>query len=137
MVIVDDHLGLLAIAGRLPDLGVTGPVASTYSFQFRMARAVADSSRSGSLSRRLADPSAALRRVLRPPAHRLVILDPRTSMGEATDIAVRYEANLLLAELVGAAVHHRAALRVTPANQGRAWARVMEAEGIDFGVVEP
>ena len=45
MVIVDDHLALLAIAGDLPDLGATGPVVTTWSFQFRMARAVADSAR--------------------------------------------------------------------------------------------
>lgn len=45
-------------------------------------------------------------------------------------------ANLLLAELVGAALHHRAAVRVTPANQGKTWARLMEAEGPDFATVE-
>ena len=137
MVIVDDHLAILAIAGRLPDLGATEPVATTYGFHFRMARAVADSARAGSLSRRLADPAAALARVMRPPGHRLLVLDPRPSMEAAVAVAAGDRANLLLAELVGAALHHRAAIRVTPANKGKSWTRVMEAEGIDFQTVEP
>lgn len=87
MVIVDDHLALLAVAGHRLDLGAPGPVATTAGFQFRLARAVADSGRSGSLSRELADPAAALRRVLAPPAHRLVVLDPRISMAAAVEVA--------------------------------------------------
>jgi hypothetical protein len=137
VVIVDDHLAILAIAGRLPDLGGTGPVVTTCGFQFRMARAVADSSRSGSLSRRLADPSAALARALRPPGDRLTVLDPRASMEQAVGFATRHRANLLLAELAGAALYHRAAIRVTPANRGRTWADVMNHEGIDFATIEP
>jgi hypothetical protein len=135
MVIVDDHLALLAIAGELRDLGIAGPVVTTWSFQFRMARAVADSSRSGSLSRRVADPTAASRRVLHPPAHRLVVLDPRSTIDDAIRVAVVHSANLLLAELVGAAVHHGAAIRVTRGNQGRTWAPVMQSESIDFAAV--
>jgi hypothetical protein len=137
VVIVDDHLRLLAIAGRRLDLGTPGPVATTAGFQFRLARAVADSGRSGSLSRELADPSAALQRVLRPPAHRLVVLDPRVSMAEAVEVAVRRRANPLLAELVGAAVHHGAAVRVTPANVGRTWVDVFRAEDLDLQTIEP
>lgn len=137
MVIVDDHLGLLAVSGALPDLGVGGPVVTTYSFQYRMARAVSDSARSGSLSRRLSDPHAALRRVLYPPAHRLVVLDPRASIEEAATVALTHRANLLLAELAGAALHYRAVIRVTPENQGRTWAELMRAEGLDFATVEP
>lgn len=112
-------------------------MATTYSFQFRMARAVADSTHKGALSRRLADPTAALRRVLNPPGHRLILLDPRASLHKAVEVGVRHRANLLLAELVGCAVHHHAAVRVTTANQGRDWAGIMEAEGIDFDVVDP
>lgn len=51
-------------------------------------------------------------------------------------MAGSHRANLLLAELMGAAVHHGAAVRVTPANQGRTWAHLMEAEGIDFATVD-
>jgi hypothetical protein len=137
VVIVDDHLALLAATGRAPDLQATGPVVTTYSFQFRLARAVADSTRSGALSRRITDPASALRRVLHPPADRLLILDPRVSAGEAVDVAVRHATNLLLADLMGAAKHHRAAVRVTPANQGKSWPALMDAEGIDFAVIRP
>ncbi len=137
MVIVDDHLAILAVAGALPDLGSGGPVATTYSFHYRMARAVSDSARSGSLSRRVTDLPAALARVLRPPAHRLVVLDPRVSVEVAVNVALQHTANLLLAELVGAAVHHRAAVRVTPPNQGRTWPRLMQQAGVDFATVEP
>lgn len=136
MIIVDDHLALLAIAGRLPELGLGGPVATTPSFHFRMARAVADSVQSGSLSRRVADREAAARRGVHPPAHRLVVLDPRSSIDEAVRVAITYRANLLLAELVGAALHHGAAIRVTPANVGRRWAEVMEAESLDFATAD-
>jgi hypothetical protein len=137
VVIVDDHLALLAVAGQRLDLGAPGPVATTTGFQFRLARAVADSGRSGSLSRALVDPSAALRRVLSPPAHRLVVLDPRQSMANAVEVAVGHRANFLLAELVGAALTHGAAVRVTPRNVGRTWADVMGAREIDFRTIEP
>lgn len=137
MLIVDDHLALLAVAGQLPDLtDVQGPVATTWAFHFRLARALADSTRSGTLSRRLPEPGQALRRVLNPPANRLVVLDPRASIDEAVAAAVEYGANLLLAELVGAARHHQAAIRVTTANRGKAWPRIMEIEGLDFDAVD-
>jgi hypothetical protein len=137
VVIVDDHLALLALAGQRLELGAPGPVATTTGFQFRLARAVADSGRSGRLSRELADPSAALRRVLAPPAHRLVVLDPRVSMAEAVEVAVRRPANFLLAELAGAAVHHGAAVRVTPANLGKTWVDVFRQEDVDLQTIEP
>lgn len=132
MIIVDDHLALLAIAGRLPDLGADGPVATTWGFHFRLARALSDPVRQGSLSRRNIDPAAAARRVLHPPAHRLVVLDPRASIDEAVRLALLHHTNLLLAEVLAAAVYHRAAVRVTAANVGRTWPAAMGAEGLDF-----
>ncbi|MGH9306013.1 MAG: hypothetical protein ACRD0I_03910 [Acidimicrobiales bacterium] len=132
MVIVDDHLALLAIAGRLPDLEVNGPVATTWGFHFRLARALSDPAKQGSLSRRNVDPVAAMRRVLHPPPHRLVVLDSRTSIDNIVRVAVVHRANLVLAELVGAAVHHGASVRVTEANIGLHWPTTMDAEGVDF-----
>jgi hypothetical protein len=58
-------------------------------------------------------------------------------MGQAVGVAARHRANLLLSELVGAALHHGAAIRVTAANQGRTWSELMDAEGIDFATIEP
>jgi hypothetical protein len=136
VLLVDDHLALLALAGRFPEGLGSGPVTTTWAFQFRLARAVADSTRSGTLSRSLSDPSAALRRVLEPPTDRLVVLDPRSSVEHSVRIAVEYGANLLLADLVGAALQHGAHVRVTPANVGRSWPAVMEAEGVDFQAVD-
>jgi hypothetical protein len=137
VVIVDDHLALLAVAGASLELGAPGPVATTTGFQFRLARAIAGSARSGRLSRELEDPSAALRRVLSPPAHRLLVLDPRVSMAEAVDVAVAHRANFLFAELVGAALSYRAAVRVTMDNVGRTWHDVMRTHDIDFRAIEP
>lgn len=136
MIIVDDHLALLAIAGSLPELGPPGPVTTTYSFHYRLARAVSDSARSGTLSRRHHEAPAALNRVLRPPADRLIVLDPRASVDEAVSVAIEGGANLLLAELVGAAVHHRASVRITRRNEGRTWTAVMEAAGVDFATLD-
>jgi hypothetical protein len=136
VIIVDDHLALLAIAGSLPELGQSGPVTTTYGFHYRLARAVSDSARSGALSRRHHEAPAALARVLKPPGDRLIVLDPRASTDEAVTIAIERGANLLLAELVGAAVHHRASVRITPRNEGRTWAGVMGAAGVDFATVD-
>jgi hypothetical protein len=136
VIIVDDHLALLAIAGSLPVLGQPGPVATTYGFHFRLVRAVTDSAQSGTLSRRRQEAPAALSRVVRPPANRLLVLDPRASVEEAVSVANERGANLLLAELVGAAVHHRASVRITPGNLGRTWAAVMESEGVNFATVD-
>lgn len=136
MIIVDDHLALLAVTGHLPDLDDVGPIATTASFQFRLARALADSAKSGALSRRLADPEAALRRVVKPPAHRLVVLDPRASVADAVRVAVEHRANLLLAELMGAAIYHRASVRVAKANVGKTWGAAMRSAGVDFAAVD-
>ncbi len=51
-------------------------------------------------------------------------------------MSITHRANLLLAELVGAAVHHQAAVRVATANVGRTWAQVMEAEHVDFASLD-
>jgi hypothetical protein len=58
-------------------------------------------------------------------------------MEEAVEVAARHRVNHLLAELVGAAAKNQAAIRVTPANVGRRWPAVMEAEAIDFATFEP
>jgi len=133
MIIVDDHLAILAAAGGAPVDGT--PVATTYAFWYRLARVLVAPPAQGSLSVRM-EAVGGRERLLSPPADRLLVLDPRVSVGTAALVASRNRANLLLAELVGAARHHGAAVRVTAANVGRSWRAVMEDEGIDFDVVE-
>jgi hypothetical protein len=58
-------------------------------------------------------------------------------MANAVEVAVRHRANLLLAELVGAALTYGAAVRVTRGNLGRTWADIMHANNIDFRAIEP
>jgi hypothetical protein len=58
------------------------------------------------------------------------------ALGEAVRVATEHAANLLLAELVGAAVRHQAAVRVTAGNVGPRWAAVMAASGLNFATVE-
>lgn len=133
MIIVDDHLAILAAAGGLPF--EEGPVATTYAFWYRLIRAVHSPGVFGSLSREV-EASAARARLANPPADRLLVLDPRASVGAAAQVAARHRANLVLAELVGAARHHGATVRVTAANVGRTWVGIMEAEGIELQVVD-
>ena len=136
MIIVDDRLALLAIAGALPDLGHPGRSGRRTAFTSAWAARRGRSHSGGTFSRRLENAPAALTRVLRPPPDRLVVLDPRASLDEAVHVGIEHGANLLLAELVGAAVHHYAAVRVTPGNEGRTWAAVMATNAVAFATVD-
>lgn len=133
MIIVDDHLAILAAAGGSPIEGT--PVATTYAFWYRLVRAVHAPGPRGSLSGQ-AEAAGASKRLLNPPADRLIVLDPRVSVNAAAGVAARHRANLLLAELVGAALRHGAGVRVTTGNVGRTWSGVMADEEVDFEVVE-
>jgi len=57
-------------------------------------------------------------------------------MAAAVEVAVEHRANFLLAEFVGAAVHHRAAIRVTLANVGKTWPGLMAAYQLDFATID-
>ncbi len=57
-------------------------------------------------------------------------------IAEAVRIAVEHRANLLLAEMLGAAIYHRASVRVTPNNIGKTWDPVIQSAGIDFAAVD-
>ena len=130
MIIVDDKLSLDALGGRM-DFGQ--PVATTWSFHYRLVRALSDERRWGTLSRAAADQ---LRRVVAdPPEDRLRVLDPRTVTASAAELAVRHGLNLLAAELVACAVHYRAELRLSAENVGRTWADVVAAEGVALRIV--
>jgi hypothetical protein len=124
VIIVDDKLSLDALAGRF---GAT-TVATTWSFHYRLMRALSDTARWGALSK-VAD--AGSRRVAAdPPAERLTVLDPRIVTERAADLAVRHGLNLLAAELFASAVHYRAEVHLSAPNVGRSWREVAAAEGV-------
>lgn len=131
MRIVDDKLALDLLAGRLPS-DDDGPTATTWGFHYRLARAVSDA-RTGALS---ADLTHAERRaVLDPPRHLLVVLDPRVFTTAAAEVAVHHGLNVLAAELVAAAKHHRATIVLSAPNVGRRWRKIFRAEEVPLQVI--
>lgn len=135
MIIVDDRLSLAALAGRRERFGAGDDeaVVTTWSFHYRLVRALADERRVGRLT--AAAPAALRARVLTPPAADLVVLDPRPLTATAAEAAVRHGLNLLAAELIAAATVHRARVALSAANVGRTWSAVLAAESIELHVV--
>ena len=91
MIIVDDRLSLDALAGRRQRFAATSEdtVATTWSFHFRLVRALTDTSRVGALT----DPEqgvALLEAAIAAPAHQLQVLDPRGLTAAAAMLAVRH-----------------------------------------------
>ena len=130
MIIVDDKLSLDALGGQL-DLAM--PVATTWSFYYRMLRALRDGRGWGSLSRSSTD--EALRVAAEPPQSRLQVLDPRPITDEAAQLAVRHGLNVLAAELMGAARRNRAAVYLSAPNVGLRWPEIMASEGVPLTIV--
>jgi hypothetical protein len=129
VIIVDDRLALEALAGRL---GTGDQVATTWSFHYRLVRALADTRRTGRLSSASAE--AALSLVVDPPVELLQVLDPRAVTQGAAQLATRHGLNVLAAELVASAVHYRADVHLSSANVVLRWADVMAAEGVDLTI---
>lgn len=133
MIIVDDRLSLDALAGNVGRPDSDDQVATTWSFHFRLVRALGED-RIGALTQGLADE---VRRVAAsPPPELLVVLDPRAATERAALLAVKHRLNLLAAELVGAALVHSATVRLSAPNVGRHWPEVMAEEGVELEVVD-
>lgn len=130
MIIVDDKLSLDALASRKR----RAAVATTWTFHYRLLRALTTGRHDGALADLVSDD--VLETVLNPPSSRLVVLDPRDSTVAAAELAGRHRLNLLAADLFGAAVHHGATIRLSVPNVGREWASIAEAEGVRLEVVE-
>lgn len=129
MIIVDDRLSLAVLSGRLE---LTGG-ATTWGSHYRLTRALLDPARRGALSGDIGD---AVRAVMAdPPRSRLVILDPRDITELAAEMSIRHRLNLLAAEMVAAAVHHRAPVYLSAANVGKAWPDAMAAEAVTLTVI--
>ena len=130
MIIVDDRLSLDALAGRIAN---EGPVATTWSFHFRLLRALGEEASWGALGRAATERERAL--AAHPPESRLRVLDPRVVTVMAAELGARHRLNLLAAELVASAVHYRALVRLSARNVGRRWPEVMAAEHVGLEVV--
>ena len=132
MIIVDDQLSIEALAGRAPEIVADGPVTTTWSFHYRLVRAVSDPRRRGRLTR--ATPDRLLAQILDPPARELMVLDPRAVTAEAAELAVRHGLNVLAAELLASAIHHGAPVVLASRNVGRRWPELFETEGARLDV---
>lgn len=129
MIILDDRLSLELLAGRLD----IGRCSTTWGFHYRLNRAIASRSGRGTLSRSAGD--AVMEVVANPPEDLLVVLDPRDVTVRAAEMALRHSLNLLAAEMVASAVHHRAELYLSAPNVGRSWPEVLAREGVALTVL--
>ena len=135
MIIVDDRGALEVLSGRtLRDAGSSESVATTWGFHYRLVRALADDRIVGSLG---ASATEAVRSVAaRPPADRLVVLDPQELTATAVGVAVRHGLNLLASELTAAAIVHSVPITLSLGNVGSRWPEVFAAEGVAFEVID-
>ena len=111
MIVVDDRLLFDVIAGTEPAelLDVAGDgVATTFSWYYRLARAVATDRIEGALSRHYvglpADRQAEVRRVLDDLSDRVEIVSPKESVPVMSALATMATVNMLTADAVAAAL---------------------------------
>ncbi len=138
MVIVDDHLALLVLAG-VPVADLDDDVATTSLWYLRLVSAVTATPSvvqgPGRLARALAsvpDPEAALSRILHPARTTLVVLHPMDFAVETARIQRERRLNLLAAETLGAAIHHEATIQVAAPNAGGPIEQAARGEGISY-----
>ncbi len=111
MIVVDDRLLFDVIAGTEPAelLDVAGDgVATTFSWYYRLARAVATDRIEGAFSRHYvglpADRQAEVRRVLDDLSDRVEIVSPKESVPVMSALATMATVNMLTADAVAAAL---------------------------------
>jgi cytosine/adenosine deaminase-related metal-dependent hydrolase len=141
LVIVDDHLSLLLLAGALTAADFDDDVATTSLWYLRLVSAAttpfSDVRGPGRLARilqSLPDPEAALARILSPPASTLDVLHPMKFARETARLQRERRLNLLAAEMLGAATHHGASLQMAAPNAGGPIERAASSEGISYEV---
>lgn len=142
MIVVDDYLALAAIAGQLPPALADQSIATTYGRVYRLLRAITSSQTSGQLTAQFELLSEGRRDALieviaDPPPSVLVIIDPRTTLWQSTQIHNAFGGmSMLQTETLAAAVVHDAAIRIgTERNVSDAMRRAAEALGIDLAVL--
>lgn len=134
MIIVDDHLAAYALSGDPEQRWPDDTPAIPWALYYRLVRALLDSSRTGQISRDAAP--LMVQRAQDPPAHLLQVLDPRPHTVNATRFSREYRLSLALADLVGAAVHHRAQVHATSRNATDRFRTACAAERVSLTVVE-
>ncbi len=133
MIIIDDQLSRIVLGGDRPGVLASDELATTWSFQYRLVRALIDDRIDGRLSRGAA---ASLRATAAaPPPRVLRVLDPRAVTQRAAELAIADRLNLLFAELLASAQHHGATIALSEGNIGRTWPGLMEQHGIPFEVL--
>lgn len=141
MVIVDDHLTLLTLAGALPATEFDDDIATTSLWYLRLVSAataphteVHGPGRLGRILRSLPEPADALERILHPPQTTLQVLHPMVFAMDMARMQRERRLNLLGAETLGAAAHHGASVLVAAPNSGGRIERAASAEGIPYAV---
>lgn len=132
MIIVDDDLALRALQGDDTYWSAESP-AIPWVLHFRLLLALQGPTDTGKLSRR-ASP-AMVRRALAPPESMLHVLDPRPYTGLATRLKLEHRLNMIAADLLGAAVHHRAPILAAEGNIGQHWPEICDLEQVELRVI--
>ena len=123
MVIVDDHLALVALNGRrLLGWGRHVPVLP-WTLHVRLLRALLDSRAVGRLSQGVQ--GSLLNAALSPPPGVLEILDPRPYTEAVAWLKIEHGLSLVAAELLAAALAMGGEVHVVEGNVGRSWDAVL------------
>lgn len=141
MVIVDDHLTLLLLAGGLARDEFDEQLVTTSLWYLRLVAAVTAPTvperGPGQLTRLLnalpeRERSGAVGRLLDPPTEAVEVLHPMRLAVEMARVQRERHVNLLAAETIGAAVHHGASIVVALPNAGGPIEQAALAEGVSY-----
>ncbi|MGD9797216.1 MAG: hypothetical protein AB7H43_03175 [Acidimicrobiia bacterium] len=137
-LVVDDQLGLLIRMDVLElPTDIDLPLLTVYGFQIRLALALLAERRSTGVLQGLFarygstidDPEALL-----ASTDRVIALDSNALVGEVALAKAELSCNLLAAEVVAAARHHDAPVRLAPGNASGQLAEVLARSGVQASV---
>lgn len=145
MILVDEHVALLALADRKPP-ALAEDLAITYARLYRLTRALLESGPGRLQTRgrftRLVDAlsasdQAVLNERLAGPTHgRLEVVDPRPLIRTAAAIQNTYSVSLLQAETIAAAVTHDWPVRFAgPSSAPEPFRRASVELGLDLAIL--
>lgn len=141
MIVLDDHLALIVLAQVVPAVDVGEDLATTSLWYLRLVSAattppsgVHGPERLGRVLGALADPDAALERILHPAPTTLTVLHPMEFTVETARVQREQRLNLLAAETLGAAIHHDGSIVVAAPNAGGPIQVAARALGVAYAV---